>query len=51
MIFFNLIENHKIHHIHVNDESNQHEVTIALYDNNNLLDFDVRSREVILNNK
>ena len=48
-----LIENPSIHHIHLLediDKSDSKEITIAIVTNDNINEFDERSREVILNN-
>ena len=43
-----LIKKPKIHHVHVNDEKFERELTVSLYTDHNLNEFDQRSREVIL---
>lgn len=44
-----LISDLKIHHIHL--DSDDKELTVAIYTNENLDEFDERSRELITNNK
>jgi cytosine/adenosine deaminase-related metal-dependent hydrolase len=35
-------------HTHINEDEYEHEVTIAIYNANNLTDFDERSKQLIL---
>ena len=50
-----LVNNPKAHHIHLDtDEKDgvmQKELTVAVYTNDNLQEFDERSREIIINDK
>lgn len=49
-----LIERPSIHHIHLSENiemSNAKEITVTIVTDDNLDEFDERSREVILNNK
>jgi hypothetical protein len=42
-----LISKPKRHHIHVEDASNEREITVAIYSGSNLSQFDERSRRLI----
>ena len=42
-----LISKPKIHHIHVEDESFEREITVAIYTDSNISEFDERSRRLI----
>ena len=42
-----LLEEPELHHIHVNDENYEYEITVSVYDQNNLESFDERSRKLI----
>ena len=42
-----LLEEPELHHVHVNDNNYSHEVTISVYDQDNLNSFDERSKRLI----
>lgn len=42
-----LISKPKIHHIHVEDESFEKEITVSIYTDSNISEFDERSRRLI----
>ena len=42
-----LISKPKIHHIHFEDESFEREITVAIYTDSNISEFDERSRRLI----
>jgi len=44
----NLLANRDEHHAHINDSSYQREVTLAIYTEDNLNQFDERSRKLII---
>jgi hypothetical protein len=43
-----LVNEETSHHIHLNDDSYEHEITLAIYTNDNLDQFDERSKKLIL---
>jgi len=47
----NLLENPTQHHSHVSDKNYQKEITVCVYDTNNLSSFDERSKNLILDDE
>lgn len=45
----NLLNNPAEHHVHLNDDSYSREITISIYTDQNLNQFDERSRRLIVN--
>jgi hypothetical protein len=46
----NLLKNNS-HHEHISDDSYQTEITVCIYEKNNLEEFDIRSRKLILDDE
>lgn len=46
----NLLKNNS-HHEHISDDSYQTEITVCVYEEDNLEEFDTRSRKLILDNE
>ncbi|HBS52346.1 MAG TPA: hypothetical protein DEA62_05165, partial [Coxiellaceae bacterium] len=43
----NLLEDRLEHHVHIHDNVYQHEITVTIYNENELSSFDERSRKLI----
>ena len=42
-----LIDNPQSHHVHLNDDNSQNEITIAVYTKDNIDEFDEESKEIL----
>lgn len=46
-----LLEDPQLHHAHLNDEKYEREITLAVYSEKNMNEFDDRSRKLILEDR